>query len=113
MKHGDHVTGQWIPTWRRLGDEITTEHHYNYVNAPAPHVYYDTDVSEGNTVSSSLDGTHSGWYHSDDDNDDGNSGANVGEPAVRGNGTFSGSSCYEIPNPSPVIPVYVEVSSDS
>ena len=67
MKHGDHVTGQWIPTWRRLGDEITMmiADYYNYVNAPPAPMQYDS--SGGNSVSSAIDGTHSRWYHSDDD----------------------------------------------
>ena len=100
-------------------------HHYNYVNAPAPNVYYDTDVSEGNTVSSTLDGTHSGWYHSDDDYDDGNSGANIGgpanvgepanvvEPVVGDNDMLDSSFETEAPNPDPVIPVHADASSDS
>ena len=63
-------------------------------------------------------GTYSGWYHNDD-NDGGDTGANVGEltnvgePAVGDSDMSDTSSSYEIPNPDPVIPVYTDVSSDS
>ena len=121
VKYGDHVTGQWIPTWSQLGEELTVmlANYYNHVNAPAQNVHHNDDVSESGSVSSALGGTHSGWYHSNDDFDDGNSRGNLRRSAeVRSpsNGhteSSADSSCYEIPNPNPVTPVYVELSSDS
>ena len=48
--------------------------------------------------------------HSDDGGD---TRANVGEPIDGDSGSSRSSFCYEIPNPSLVIPVYFDVSSDS
>ena len=39
--------------------------------------------------------------------------ADVREPRDENSDSSRDSSCYEIPNPSPVIPVYEEISSDS